>query len=367
MRRLGFAAGLLVLLFATTTYAQPGPRPDQPAPDYDHDRWGTLPQDHVWHFRSYTTSFDGPDDNDGDGVEDYWGIPEWVSYELKRGPNKSDLGDRPGWHTIPEWYEQGIAPDDSSYEDSGYDRGHMCMRNHAARLGTNADYNSHSVVNACPQLHRFNDGIWKGLEKKVSVWAYQYGAVWTICGPIVLNSSRYARPSKWIGDAGAGEMKVAVPQWFFKIVVKESESESGDPERPDVLAFIYPHDARLGSSAAAVDHTPYLVSVRQIEDATGLDFFTVLSKEDQDAIETEAARELWPVEEGEWKAAMDAGVDVAMGATAMSATGERLPGKKVDMGVQSVMIARPGRLFQCDLLRRLYHRWQQLHRPSRLI
>ncbi len=288
MKRFWYLVGLIVLLLAVEAWAQPGPRPEQLNPAWEHDKWGTLPKDHVWHFRAYTTSFDGPDDNDGDGEPDLWGIPEWVSYELKRGPNRSELGDRPGWHTVPEWYQEGIAPMDESYEGSGYSRGHMCMRSHAGRLGTNADFNSHSVVNACPQKQGFNNGIWKGLENKVSHWADQYGSVWTICGPIVLNRSRYARPSEWIGDPG--EMKVAVPQWFFKIVVKES----GNPHRPDVLAFIYPHDERLSSSSQTVDHRPYLYSVRTIEEATGLDFFTVLSKSDQDAIETNVATALWP-------------------------------------------------------------------------
>lgn len=51
---------------------------------YEHDKWGTSPQDHIFTFRAYTTSFDGEDDNDGDGIGDKWGVPEWVAFEVRR-------------------------------------------------------------------------------------------------------------------------------------------------------------------------------------------------------------------------------------------------------------------------------------------
>ena len=54
-------------------------KPIELHPDYRHDRFNTEPDDHIKHFRAYTTSFDTKDDNDGDGDDDAWGIPEWVA------------------------------------------------------------------------------------------------------------------------------------------------------------------------------------------------------------------------------------------------------------------------------------------------
>lgn len=162
------------------------------------------------------------------------------------------------------------------------------MREHGRRLGKNADWNTHNLLNACPQKHAFNAGVWLGLEKRCGDWANKYGDIWVIAGPIILNKSGKHTPSKWIGKGQ--EMKVAVPDEFFKIVVKESEN----PHRPDVLAFIFPHEEELDDSSDDFDDRPYLVSVREIERQTGLDFFTVLSKADQDAIEEKPASRLWP-------------------------------------------------------------------------
>ncbi|RLD60969.1 MAG: hypothetical protein DRI95_14755, partial [Bacteroidetes bacterium] len=51
---------------------------------YEHTKWGIGPNDLIYNFAAYTTSFDSDDDNNNDGVGDLWGIPEWVAYEIKK-------------------------------------------------------------------------------------------------------------------------------------------------------------------------------------------------------------------------------------------------------------------------------------------
>ncbi len=62
-------------------------------PSYNHDRFDTQPKDIVRQFRAYTTSFDSSDDNDGDGIGDNWGIPEWLAYEMRKA--RAGLGKAP--------------------------------------------------------------------------------------------------------------------------------------------------------------------------------------------------------------------------------------------------------------------------------
>jgi endonuclease G len=279
---------LCAFFCAAPAWAQPQPRTDPLEPTYEHDRWNTQPKDIVRQFRAFTTNFDGPDDDDGDGESDLWGMPEFVSYELRAGPDLPEFENRPSpWLTDPILFSQGVAPADNSYHSSGYSRGHLCMRHHARRLGQNADWNTHTTLNACPQLQDFNGGHWLSLETLCSLWANGFGKVWIICGPIVAaDGSR--TPQAWIGQTG--EKEVVIPEQFFKIVIRES----GTPNRPDVMAFIYDHDPALGSSSVNVDHSGFLHSVRDIEELTGLDFFTSLPEADQDAIEMVPAGEVWP-------------------------------------------------------------------------
>lgn len=191
---------------------------------YEHDKWGTRPRDMFFEFEAYVVSFDSADDDDGDGKPDRWGIPEFVAYEIRRKNKKHLLKKRPKWMTDKYLYESGIAPDDTTYAVSGtrklkevktnfrFVRGHMCPKSTAERISVKAAYNTHNILNACPQLQSQNNGIWKKLEQKCNNWADQYGRIWVVCGPVFFNKS----PSMWLGQNG--EKQAAIPDAFFKIL-----------------------------------------------------------------------------------------------------------------------------------------------------
>ena len=71
-------------------------------------------------FRAYTTFSDGKDDNGGDGIEDKWAIPHWVTYELKQFQGIPDkCTEMPSdWITDIDLHHQGIAPKDESHHFS---------------------------------------------------------------------------------------------------------------------------------------------------------------------------------------------------------------------------------------------------------
>lgn len=271
-------------------------------PNYDHDRFGTHvtgsagETNYVRRFRAYTTVFDGEDDDNGDGVEDRLGIPHFVAYEIKRYDGNLPKGPkRPSpWMTDKELSQKGIAPRDATYTYSKpfrknhpnwYVRGHLCMKQHAWRLGANADWNTHTMLNAVPQRQNFNAGIWLALEGLTAKWADRYGAVWIVAGPVF--EPQPNSPRTWLGEPEKGEMPIGIPEALFKIVIRETE----DPDRPEVLAFIYPQNVAKG---APYDHGPYITTVDAIEEKTGLDFLTVLPDAAEAEIEARKAEDLWP-------------------------------------------------------------------------
>jgi len=264
-------------------------------PDYEHDKFVTEPTDIVRNFRAYMTSFDSGDDDDGDGTADYWRVPEFVAYEVRQFDGVLGKGPkRPSpWITEKDLYRQDIAPSDASYAYSRafrsnhkdwYDRGHLCAKFIAWRLGANADWNTHTMLNAVPQRHGFNAGIWLDLEEKTAEWADTYNQVWVIAGPVFKDF----KPRKWIGEISKGELPVAIPDGLFKIVIKNSEV-SGEI---DTLAFYYPHDEE-GYSKGPYDHSKYLKSIDWIEKQTGLDFLTALDDEYERKVERKKNKPIW--------------------------------------------------------------------------
>ena len=207
---------------------------------------------------------------------------------MRKAP--SGLGKAPKrpspWITDATLHAQEVAPNDKSYRNSGYSRGHMCMKSHAWRLGENADWNTHTVLNACPQKQRMNAGVWLGLENATGKWADKFDVVWIVCGPIIFNGRT---PSEWIGDPG--EVKAAVPDAFYKIVVKDAANGG-----LDVLAFIFPMYGGDDYGSTKADLTPYLTSVDTIEALTGLDFLFNVNDEIQKKVEQIVQTELWPTD-----------------------------------------------------------------------
>ena len=309
MHRLAFA--IFILLFAIVPVhakkAKDGTRYktiEDPPAGYKHDKWQTKPRDLMFEFKAFTTSFDGADDSNDDMEikdDDKLGVPEWVAFEVRKKTIKVDAS-RPSWmseETLNTEAAGRIAPKDDSYKFKdpvkkafpvsltyNLSRGHMCPKNIANRLGANADHNTHTVLNACPQYQWHNNGIWKNLEQLTENWADRHEKLWVICGPVFMKK----QPRLWLGEKD--EKPVAVPDGFYKIVIRESD----DPKKPHVLAFLYPHAIKPSDNrtkSGKFPHAKFLVSIDTIENHTGLDFFTVLTAEEQAAIEATPAEAVW--------------------------------------------------------------------------
>ncbi len=245
--------------------------------EYNHDKWNTMPKDQFRTFTAFVTSFDGKDDSDGDGdsdEKDCFGQPEWVAYEIRKAQTVPKIKRPSRWYTDKTLFKDGVAPDDKTYKHSGYDRGHLCMKHIASRLGKTADKETHTMLNACPQIHRFNAGIWLDLEKKTAEWADQYGKVWVICGPIWENKAE----RKYIGDED--EKKIPVPDKFFKIVAYELNNKL------KVKSWLFPHQ-EIKKVDGKYQLSRYLTSVDKIESESQLDFFTSLEDTLENQIEAQ--------------------------------------------------------------------------------
>ena len=92
----------------------------QDTPGYDHERYAPGQREEVKRFGAYVSSFDGRDDDDGDGEADLLAVPQWVSYELKGLSPQPDGSfkepdisiNRPSTTVVIYHYRPGIADND---------------------------------------------------------------------------------------------------------------------------------------------------------------------------------------------------------------------------------------------------------------
>jgi len=203
-------------------------------------------------------------------------IPVWVQYELNsediRGPADRSDDFRPDT-SIP----YGARAELSDYRGSGFDRGHMAP---AADMKRSQKVMSESFLlsNMAPQVGiGFNRHIWAELEAAVRGWVEQRGQLTIIIGPV------FAVQENQVKYGVIGDNHVAVPSHFYKII-----ADTSNPEKVEALAFMLPNETLPGRH-----YSEFLISIDEIEKATGLDFLSALSSDVQESVESQKAAQVW--------------------------------------------------------------------------
>lgn len=311
--------------FVCKSHNGTSPYPVVATPDHDHTRFGPDATELTKRFGAYVASFDGEDDDTGDGVPDLLAVPQWVASELKGvqpdangSYEEPDISiDRPGdWYKASEfaflWTNRPSVRKtrlDHSYDGIGriWNRGHLAMADHAQRIGWHASCNTHFLWNAVPQAADMNQGPWRHLEDYIAALSNQAGRIWIVAGPVFHED----REIGFIGEPSKGEVPVAVPHALFKVVIRELAGG-----RVSATAFLFDQPYVAGSDGQprpsgewvncskvrgqehVYDHRPRLRSVAEIEALTGLTFFADAPNREAERMRRPDA--LWPVEQQFW-------------------------------------------------------------------
>ena len=202
-------------------------------------------------------------------------LPNWVAYELTK---EEALGDNPRKDKFAQDKRaNGAQATKEDYRNSGWDRGHMAPAGDM-KWDIKAMDETYYFTNICPQNHELNNGDWKELEEKCRDWALEYGNVYIACGPIVLNNEH----------GKLGESRVVIPDKFYKVVLLRKGGEYHG------AGFIFHNPPKRNSrlSSKPAPNRPlqsYLVTIDEVEQVTGMDFFPALPDSIENAVEQEKA------------------------------------------------------------------------------
>ena len=192
---------------------------------------------------------------------------EWVAYELKKSELLNGTFKRPKFIADPKVTTQSASW--KNYKKSGFDKGHLCPAGDR-EFTKHAFDETFYTSNISPQRHNFNNGSWKRLEEQVRSWAVKYEDIYVVTGGIL-------KPNL----PSIGFEKVAVPDYFYKILLDESDGKY------NMIAFILPHkksDAPLYT---------FVTSVDEIEKQTGIDFFPALPNDIENKLEAKSDYKAW--------------------------------------------------------------------------
>ena len=250
--------GLLIVKFVSSRDARAENRPaaagSAAAPHYDNLEIAeyaaapSSPRRHV-DYEGFTLSFNPANHT-----------PDWVGWELLGSEASGNVS-----RTNNFWQDTDVAgcPSPYDYKNSGYDKGHLCPAADQ-KWSREAMLDCFVMTNMAPQEHALNAGAWQTLEKKERLWAERDSAIVIVAGPIYTDADT-AR----IGDTG-----VRVPSAFYKVLLAPYV------ESPRAIGFIYPNMTSPGNMEN------YALTVDEVEEITGLDFFSSLPDEIENKVES---------------------------------------------------------------------------------
>jgi endonuclease G len=192
---------------------------------------------------------------------------EWVAYKLKSSFSSNSDYKRPYFIEDPK-VKTGSA-DWRNYKNSGYDKGHLCPAGDM-KFSIKAYHETFYTSNISPQKADFNAGVWNRLEQKVRYWADKYDGLYVITAGILEPNLKKI-----------GEEDVSVPDYFYKVLLDISN------DNPRMIAFLVPHK---NSDRPLFE---FVVSVDELEELTGIDFFYNLPDEIENQIEKSNDYKSW--------------------------------------------------------------------------
>jgi endonuclease G len=262
-----------------STINWPGSIFDKLKSERRHLPWGTPAADKIIYRKGYILGYDSKKR-----------IPKWTAYLM----SLSDAYAQPEFSRDPSipLNEQAESED---YRGSGYERGHLVSPVDVAGNGMETIVEANYLSTMAPQTAALNRMAWFAIEKYARdlLRKYKDDRVWIIAGPVFM-----AQPGDIINYPVIGQNKVAVPWAFFRIIIKQESNST-----LKITAFLVKNDAPTGAGIAryfpypeelfknsvddAKDITRYTTSVDEIEQITGLDFFSTLDSRKQREMESQ--------------------------------------------------------------------------------
>ena len=193
----------------------------------------------------------------------------WVAYPLE-SKHMGSLSRPSSWSFNPlldEKYQVNLC--DHSYVDTDtYSRGHLipnASRNGIKEMQLQTFY----VTNSVPQIQdNFNSGMWSSLEAALQSAASKK-TIYIVTG-VAFSKVGETKTISYT-TAKNDTKQVPIPNYFYKVVLKVTSNSSGTVTSASTVGFWFENKAYSGST-----YSNYTVSVDQVEQWTGFDFFANL-------------------------------------------------------------------------------------------
>lgn len=191
------------------------------------------------------------------------------------------------------WGEDLNLPSDvrlstDAYYGSGYNRGHLCASQDRV-YSRDANIQTFYMSNMSPQMNDFNSYYWAELENLIRNWtkSAKFSTLYVCKGGTI-------RDDQLIGtintkNSRGVSAKVAIPRYYFMAILAETPSKTYQS-----IGFLLEHkDYGYKSYPSASVMKKHAISIDELEDFTGIDFFCNLTDKLENNVEKGCNVDAW--------------------------------------------------------------------------
>jgi endonuclease G len=196
-------------------------------------------------------------------------LASWVAYELTREEAQAEAEYKIKYREDPDIKTGSATLKD--YKNAGYIMGQLADVEHMM-ISDAAVMKSFYLSNIVPHKLSFNKYVWKTLGKLIKAWAYECGSLYVVTGPVLADA-----PFPTFGPG-----KVAIPERYYSVVLDLADERGA--------GFV------IRNSMSSDKMKQFALSIDEVEEITGLDFFPSLPDEKEEKIESTFNPERWNFE-----------------------------------------------------------------------
>lgn len=214
----------------------------------------------------------------------------WVAYSFDQVTAKDVVSRTDAWAVDPELPTDMQVIEDQ-HKNDGFDKGHICASEDRVYL-KQANEQTFYYSNMSPQISSFNQGFWAGLENQVRSWGRSVPATYdkvyitkggTLNELLVNFKGEIKGADGKYPETDANGLTVhglACPMYYFMAVLSEKDG------RYRAIGFLVKHSEGLPRNPSADVLKQYALSIDELEEKTGIDFFCNLPDDVEEQVES---------------------------------------------------------------------------------
>ena len=200
----------------------------------------------------------------------------WVAFTFDTTTSADNVKRTDAWSVDPKLPAE-MQVQESDHKNDGFDKGHLCASEDRVYL-KEANEQTFYYSNMSPQLNDFNGGFWGKLEARVQTWGRStadgvYDKVYVTKGGTLNKLLKNFKGTTVNGGTPTTDANgftihgLACPEYYFMAVLSQKDDVF------HAIAFLVPHKEGMTRNPSSDELKEYVVSVDNLEEETGIDFF----------------------------------------------------------------------------------------------